>query len=108
MKRRPLTQRQFLDKSYNLAASELLSDDDLLVAVYAVNLEYVLGDIQTKHRNLHVARLSHVIRRNDHPMAIRCRERTPPPHQSRPKCAAANQRPIQSPRRRAREAMAEL
>ena len=33
---------------------QLLTDNDLLVAIYAVNLEYVLGDTQTNRGNLHV------------------------------------------------------
>jgi hypothetical protein len=46
--------RQFLKKSHHLAASELLSDNDLFVAIYCVNLKHVLGDIQTDRGNLHV------------------------------------------------------
>jgi hypothetical protein len=41
-------------KPQHLAASKLLSDNDLLVAINAVNLEYVLGEIQTNRGNLHV------------------------------------------------------
>jgi hypothetical protein len=40
----------------------LLSDDDLLGRVDAVNLEYVLGDIQTDRGNLHGDGSPHVIR----------------------------------------------
>jgi len=40
----------------------LLSDDDLLGRINAVNLEYVLGDIQTDRANLHVDGSPHVIR----------------------------------------------
>jgi hypothetical protein len=39
-----------------------LSDDDLLGRVDAVNLEYVLGEIQTDRGNLHVDGSPHVIR----------------------------------------------
>jgi len=54
--------RQGLEELYQLAAAELLSDDDLLGRVDAVNLEYVLGDIQTDRGNLHVDGSPHVIR----------------------------------------------
>jgi hypothetical protein len=53
---------QSFKELYHLAAAELLSDDDLLGRVNAVNLEYVLGDIQTDRGNLHVDGSSHVIR----------------------------------------------
>ena len=46
--------RQGFEELYHLAAAELLSDDDLLGRIDAVNLEYVLGDIQTDRGNLHV------------------------------------------------------
>jgi len=45
-----------------LAAAELLSDDDPLGRINAVNLKYVLGDIQTDRANLHVDGSPHVIR----------------------------------------------
>jgi hypothetical protein len=54
--------RQGLEELYQLAAAELLSDDDLLGRVDAVNLEYVLGEIQTDRGNLHVDGSPHVIR----------------------------------------------
>src|ERR1035437_6583685 len=54
--------RQSLEELYQLAAAELLSDNDLLSRVDAVNLEHVLGDIQTDRGNLHVDGSSHVIR----------------------------------------------
>ena len=54
--------RQGLEELYQLAAAELLSDDDLLGRIDAVNLEYVLSDIQTDRGNLHVDGSSHVIR----------------------------------------------
>ena len=44
--------RKTLEKSYYLAAPELLSDDDPFLCVDAVNLENVLGDIQTDRGNL--------------------------------------------------------
>jgi hypothetical protein len=45
-----------------LATPELLPDDDLLGRVDPVNLEHVLGDIQTDRGNLHVDGSPHVIR----------------------------------------------
>jgi hypothetical protein len=46
--------RQIFEKRYYLAATKLPSDDDLLGRVNAVNLEYILGEIQTDRANLHV------------------------------------------------------
>src|SRR5215469_13489389 len=46
--------RQFLKKAYDLAAPQLLADSNILVAIDAMNLEYVLGDIQPDRANLHV------------------------------------------------------
>ena len=43
----------------------------------AVDLEHVLGDIQTDRGNLHLDGSPHVIRLDEHPMALRCRERAP-------------------------------
>src|SRR4029450_9291818 len=55
--------RQSFEERYNLAAAKLLSDDDFLGRVNDVNLEHVLGDIQTDRGNLHVAgALPHVMR----------------------------------------------
>src|SRR6478735_9501394 len=54
--------RQSLEERRNLAAAKLLSDDDLLGPVNAVNLEHVLGDIQTDRGNLHVDGSPDVIR----------------------------------------------
>src|ERR1019366_6764482 len=71
------TRRQNLEELYQLAAAKLLSDDDLLCRIDAVNLEHVLGDIQTDRGNLHVVGSSPVIRPTNHPMAPRCRERAP-------------------------------
>jgi hypothetical protein len=45
----------------------LLSDDHLLGRVNAVNLEHVLGDIQTDRGNLHVDGSPHVIRFDEPP-----------------------------------------
>jgi hypothetical protein len=53
----------------------LLPDNDLFGPVDPVNLEHVLGDIQTDRGNLHLDGSPHVIRHNDHSMALRCRER---------------------------------
>jgi hypothetical protein len=46
----------------HLAAPELLPNDDLLIGVDPVNLEHVLGDIQTDRGNLHLDGSPHVIR----------------------------------------------
>ena len=46
--------RQIFEKRYHLAAAKLLPDDDLLGRVNAMNLEHVLGDIQTDRGDLHV------------------------------------------------------
>src|SRR6478736_5485924 len=54
--------RQSFEERHNLAAAKLLSDDDLLGPVNAVNLEHVLGDIQTDRGNLHVDGSLDVIR----------------------------------------------
>src|SRR4029453_3749813 len=54
--------RQSLEERRNLAAAKLLSDDDLLGRVNAVNLKHVLGDIQTDRGNLHVDGSPYVIR----------------------------------------------
>jgi hypothetical protein len=48
--------RQRLEERQHLASPKLLSDDYLLGGVDAVNLEHVLGDIQTDRCNLHVDR----------------------------------------------------
>jgi hypothetical protein len=54
--------RQALEKWHHLAAPQLLANDDLLGRVDPVNLEHVLGDIQTDRGNLHVDGSPHVIR----------------------------------------------
>src|SRR5712671_74964 len=54
--------RQSLEERRNLAAAKLLSDDDLLGRVNAVNLKHVFGDIQTDRGNLHVDGSPDVIR----------------------------------------------
>jgi hypothetical protein len=41
-------------KLHHLTAAKLLPDNDLLGHIDAVDLEYVLGDIQTDRGNLHV------------------------------------------------------
>ena len=46
--------RQRLEELQHLAAPQLLPNDDLLGRVDPVNLEHVLGDIQTDRGNLHV------------------------------------------------------
>jgi hypothetical protein len=42
------------EELHHLTAAKLLPDDDFFGRVDAVNLEYVLGDIQTDRGNLHV------------------------------------------------------
>jgi hypothetical protein len=54
--------RQSFEERHHLAAAKLLPDDNLLGRVDAVNLEYVLGEIQTDRGNLHVDGSPHVIR----------------------------------------------
>jgi hypothetical protein len=54
--------RDVSSERHNLAAAKLLSDDDLLGRVNAVNLEHVLGYIQTDRGNLHVDGSLHMIR----------------------------------------------
>ena len=46
--------RQPRKKLQHLTAAKLLPDDDLLGRINAVDLEHVLGDIQTDCGNLHV------------------------------------------------------
>src|SRR5437660_11917656 len=60
-----------------LAAPQLLPHHHLFLGVDAVDLKHVLGDIQTDRGNLHLDGSPHVIRYNDHSMALRCRERAP-------------------------------
>ena len=45
--------RQRLEEPQYLASPKLLPNDDLLGRVDAVNLEHILGDIQTDRCNLH-------------------------------------------------------
>src|SRR4051812_17979431 len=54
--------RQRFEERQHLATPELLPNDDLFGRVNAVNLEHVLGDIQTDRGNLHVDGSPHVIR----------------------------------------------
>src|SRR6516164_1912304 len=46
--------RQRFEKPHHFVASQLLPDNDLLLRIDAVDLEYVLGDIQTDRGNLHL------------------------------------------------------
>ena len=46
--------RQRLEELQHLAAPKLLPNDDLLGRVNPMNLEHVLGDIQTDRGDLHV------------------------------------------------------
>jgi len=48
------TRRKRFEELQHLAAPQLLPDNDPFVRVNAVNLKYVLGDIQTDRRDLHV------------------------------------------------------
>jgi hypothetical protein len=41
-------------KEWSTYSPQLLPNNDLLIAIYAVDLEHVLGDIQTNRGNLHV------------------------------------------------------
>jgi hypothetical protein len=60
----------------------LLSDDDLLGRVDAVNLEYVLGEIQTDRGNLPCGWLpSCDSSSTNHPMALDAGSGRRPPHQ---------------------------
>ena len=52
-------------------------DHHLLRGIDAEDLEYVPRDIQTDRGNLHPDGSAHVIRYDDHSMALRCRERAP-------------------------------
>ena len=61
------------EELHHLAAPQLLPNDNLLGRIDAVDLEHVLGDIQPDP----CGRLPDVIRCNDHPKAIRRRERAP-------------------------------
>jgi hypothetical protein len=65
------------EERHHLAAAELPPDDDLLGRINAEYLEHVLGEIQTNRGNLHVDAPSCDSSNNDHPMALRCRERAP-------------------------------
>jgi hypothetical protein len=71
------TGRQRREELHHLTAAKLLPRDDLLGRVDAVDLEHVLGDIQTDRGNVHVDGSPDVILSNDHPTAIRRRERAP-------------------------------
>ena len=48
------TRRQILEKLNYLATPQLLADNYLLGAIYAVDLEHVLGDIQPDRGSFHV------------------------------------------------------
>src|SRR5262245_46235476 len=61
----------------HLAAAKRLPDDHLLARINAVNLEHVLRKIKTNRGNLHVDGSLMWFACNDHPKAIRCRERAP-------------------------------
>ena len=54
--------RQRFEEGQHLAAPELLPNHDVFGRVDPVNLEHVLGDIQTDRGNLHVDGSPHVIR----------------------------------------------
>jgi hypothetical protein len=58
-------------------AAQLPPDDDLLGRINAVNLEHVLGEIQTDRGNLHVDGSSCDSSNNDHPTALRVGARAP-------------------------------
>ena len=86
---------QRLKERQHLAAPQLLPNDDLFGRVDAVNLEHVLGDIQTDRGNLHVDGSPHVIclrrttlwhldaesgRRPPHQLRTRAPQQTAPSH----------------------------
>src|SRR5690348_3766527 len=74
-----------LEERRKLAAAKLLSDDDLLGRVNAVNLKHVLGDIQTDRGNLHVDSSPDVIRlRRTTLWHLDAGSGRRPPHQKRP------------------------
>ena len=54
--------RQRFEELQHLAAPELLPNDDLLAGINPVNLEHVLGDIQTDRGFLRADGSPHVIR----------------------------------------------
>src|SRR4249919_1963268 len=84
--------RQSLEERRNLAAAKLLSDDDLLGRVNAVNLKHVLGDIQTDRGNLHVDGSPDVIRlRRTTLWHLEAGSGRRPPHQKR---TTVNARPV--------------
>src|SRR6476646_8169157 len=81
--------RQSLEERRNLAAAKLLSDDDLLGRVNAVNLKHVLGDIQTDRGNLHVDGSPDVIRlRRTTLWHLDAGSGRRPPHQSSARASA--------------------
>jgi hypothetical protein len=53
---------QRFEERQHLTAPQLLPNNNLLAGVDPVNLEHVLGDIQTDCGNLHVDGSPHVIR----------------------------------------------
>src|ERR1035437_8162744 len=76
---------QVFEECHHLTAAKLLSDDDFLGRVDAVNLEYVLGEIQTDRGNLHVDVLLHVIRLTTITLwHLDAGSRRRPPHQTLP------------------------
>jgi hypothetical protein len=89
--------RQRLEELQHLAALKLLPNDDLLGRVDSVNLEHVLGDIQTDGGNLHVNRSLMCFDRNDHPTAARCWERAPSTTSGTGSRTAANIIHVRSP-----------
>ena len=46
--------RQPLEDRHHMAAPQLLAHHNLVIGVDAVNLEHVLGEIETDRANLHV------------------------------------------------------
>jgi hypothetical protein len=46
--------RQSLEERHHLTAAQLFPDDNLLGRINTVNLEHVLGEIQTNRGDLHV------------------------------------------------------
>jgi hypothetical protein len=50
----PIRHAGSLEERHHRTAAELLPDDDLLGRINTVNLEHVLGEIQTNRGDLHV------------------------------------------------------
>ena len=83
----PYSPRQagsLLKKSKDLLAPQLTGDDNLARTIHAVNLEYVLGEINADGVNMHVDDPLRDLLFNDHPFGtFDAWSGRRPPHQSR-------------------------